>query len=118
MITCRLVAPLVAAMAVGIVSAADPPSPPPDSPISPGAVVPGPPVEVPPDERRVPQRRQHPDRFATLDADGDGLISKPEASQDPKLLKLFSRIDMRPADGEISRAEFLAFTSSQHGLDY
>ncbi|WP_192954745.1 EF-hand domain-containing protein [Gallaecimonas mangrovi] len=53
-----------------------------------------------------------PPSFDSLDTNSDGVISKDEASKDPMLSQMFSRIDSN-GDGEISESEFNA--AMQHG---
>jgi Ca2+-binding EF-hand superfamily protein len=51
-------------------------------------------------------------RFATIDANGDGMIRFHEAWADPRLLWRFRLADVNH-DGDIDREEFLAFVTTR-----
>jgi Ca2+-binding EF-hand superfamily protein len=56
--------------------------------------------------------------FSTLDQDGDGMISKGEAAQEPMLMQAFERLDTN-RDSNISPMEYQAATANvARGVDF
>ncbi len=68
-----------------------------------------------PDKCRKERMARFEQRFKSADADGNGLISRAEASKGmPRLVRRFEQVDANK-DGQISREEMVAARKALHG---